>query len=124
MICSGCGNEVPDTGKFCPKCGRPFDKPGTLTAGRPKAQPAGMQDSDDQEKEGNKAQKRIYLLTGAVIIVLLFVVVLIVLILGSRGENRQAWNEETEQEKEGTTDEGETTEEAEGAEEDSGEALD
>lgn len=124
MICSGCGNEVPDTGKFCPKCGRPFDKPGTLTAGRPKAQPAGMQDSDDQEKEGNKAQKRIYLLTGAVIIVLLFVVVLIVLILGSRGENRQVWNEETEQEKDGNTDEGETTEEAEGAEEDSGEALD
>lgn len=65
MICLGCGREIPDTGKFCPGCGRPVVPPA-------------MQEEKKKPEQGRKY------LVAIIIVVVIIIVVLLALILSAR----------------------------------------
>ena len=61
MFCSKCGNEIPDEGAFCPKCGSPVKKPKPAEGDKPaetlaeEGQPVKAPAEETREENGNQA---------------------------------------------------------------------
>ncbi|MGX8687601.1 MAG: zinc-ribbon domain-containing protein [bacterium] len=77
MFCKNCGYDLPDSVKFCPRCGTKILPPGSAAGAAPQESPSPQEGADVIKKKGSSKPPKKYMLAGAVSLLLVLCIVLV-----------------------------------------------